>query len=44
MGQHIVDDPELVETKPVDNRGRIYLGTEYAGKDVKLVIEEVNEE
>lgn len=39
--QTIVEDPELQDTAKADDSGRIYLGSEYAGKEVKFIIEEV---
>lgn len=41
MGEHIVDDPVLVDTFKADDRGRVRLGKEYSEKNIKLVVEEV---
>ena len=36
-----VEDPDLVETKTVDGEGRLYLGRDYGGEDVRIVVERV---
>lgn len=41
MGTHTVEDPVLVDTFEADGRGRVSLGKEYSGKNIKLVVEEV---
>lgn len=38
-----VSDPELVATKAVDKSGRMYLGEDYAGKNVRIIIDRVEE-
>lgn len=37
-------DPEYVEQKTVDSSGRVYLGSEFTDKDVKIAVEVVDEE
>lgn len=39
-----VDDPETVVTKKVDSNGRLYLGTDYQSKEVRVVVEIVDDE
>lgn len=39
----IVPNPSLVESKAVDDSGRVYLGKEYAGETVRLIIERNDE-
>lgn len=41
MAHITIDDPELYTEKTVDGSGRIYLGKEWAGDRVKIVIESV---
>lgn len=43
MAEFTISNPELYETKRVDNSGKLYLGKDYAGKEVKILIEEVVE-
>lgn len=43
MTQIIIDDPDLYEKFEVKDDGRIYLGKDWAGKKVKIVIEEIDE-
>jgi len=40
MTQIIIEDPDLYAEKEVDGSGRVYLGKEWAGKTVKIAIEE----
>jgi hypothetical protein len=40
--QTTIDDPELVDTLGVDDRGRVTIGHEYANADVKIVVAEVD--
>jgi len=35
-------DPEDILKQPTDNRGRIYLGSEYANKTVEIAVLEVD--
>lgn len=42
--KYIVEEPDLVEAKSVDGSGRIYLGQDYAGSDVRIVVEIIDEE
>lgn len=39
----IVENPVAQDTARVDSSGRISIGTEYTGKEVKYIIEEVND-
>lgn len=39
-----VTDPEFVTTKRVDSSGRLYLGKEYAGGHVRVIVERVEED
>ncbi len=34
---------EIQDFKPTDDRGRVYLGSEYADKEVKVAVLEVRE-
>lgn len=34
----IVSDPDFVRTKETDANGRLYLGTDYANKEIRCVI------
>lgn len=43
MAEIRIDDPDLYERKTVDGEGRIYVGREFANKDVKIVIEAIEE-
>jgi len=36
---YTVDDPELVEKLQVDKEGRLYLGKDFARKDVRVSVE-----
>jgi len=38
-----IEEFEEYGWKSVDSEGRLYLGKDYAGKDVKILIEEVRE-
>jgi hypothetical protein len=40
----IVEDPEYVQKKTVDGNGRLYLGQEFAGMDVRVILEVLEEE
>lgn len=43
MGQVIVDDPDEHRTnRTVDGQGRVYIGSEYAGSTVNVVVEVVD--
>lgn len=40
MTEVTVTDPDEVQTaKKVDDRGRVYVGTDYSGKRVRVVME-----
>lgn len=39
-----VTEPDVVETKKVDTSGRVYVGREYIGEHVRIVIERVEGE
>lgn len=39
-----VQNPALLEAKNVDSNGKIYLGKDWAGKRVTLIIEDEEEE
>lgn len=41
--KYIVENPDLVEKKSVDGSGRLYLGKEYAGSAVRIVVEVLEE-
>jgi hypothetical protein len=43
MAKIVVEKPDLHETKSVDKQGRVYLGTDFAEKDVEIVVEVVDE-
>ena len=44
MAEVKVENPELHDEKTVDNRGRVYVGKEFAGKDVRIIVEVVDDE
>ena len=44
MSELTIDDPEYVATKRVDNQGRLYVGQEYTGERVRVVIERAEPE
>lgn len=39
MSEIRIDDPEIHGKKSVDSNGRVYLGQEYAGRDIRLTVE-----
>lgn len=39
-----VENPEYVQTKSVDNAGRLYLGKDYAGAEVRVVVERIEDD
>jgi hypothetical protein len=39
-----VEDPDLVVTKTVDSNGRLYLGTDYESKEVRVVVETIEDD
>jgi len=41
---YTIDDPELVEKLQVDKEGRLYLGKDYASKDVRVCVEVLDNE
>lgn len=41
MTQTTIEDPDLYDRKRVNSDGRLWLGAEWAGKDVELVLKEV---
>jgi len=43
MSRITIEDPNLYVTKEVDSSGRVYLGKDWAGKDVKIAVEVVEE-
>lgn len=43
MTQIIIEDPEMYAVKDVDSSGRIYLGKEWAGREVRIAVESVRE-
>lgn len=43
MGTVTVQDPETYTKKSVDGSGKLYLGRDYAGKQVKFIVETVEE-
>lgn len=44
MSEIRVEDPDLYTKKDVDNSGRVYLGKEWAGREVKIVVELVDDD
>lgn len=44
MAHITIDDPDLYAEKEVDGSGRVYLGKNWAGKRVKIVIESAVED
>lgn len=38
-----IDDPDVVAKKKVDSQGRVYLGQDWAGKPVRIIVEELDE-
>lgn len=38
-----VNEPALVEVKRVDNAGRLYLGQDFEGEHVRIVVERMEE-
>lgn len=43
MAQITVDDPEYVRHRTVDGDGRIYVGREYANRDFRVILEEIDD-
>lgn len=43
MATVTVDDPERMDQKKVDGSGKVYLTNAWAGKEVKFVIESVED-
>jgi hypothetical protein len=41
MTRVVVDDPILVTRKRVGQNGQVYVGKQYAGKEIELIITEV---
>jgi len=41
---YTIDDPDLVEKLQVDKEGRIYLGVDYANRDVRVCVEVLENE
>jgi len=39
MGTVKVSDPEIHSEKNVDSNGRVYLGKEFAGETVQIIVE-----
>lgn len=39
---YTADDPDLVETTEVDKRGRVYLGVDWAGENVRVCVEKLD--
>lgn len=44
MAEIRIEDPEIYDSKTIDSQGRLYIGREYAGKRVKIVVEEVEDD
>jgi len=42
MGTVTVEDPKFHGEKNVDSNGRVYLGEEYAGNTVRLIVEKLD--
>jgi hypothetical protein len=43
MAQLIIENPEMYETVEVSDAGRVYIGKDWAGKDIKIAVERVDE-
>ena len=43
MAEYTITDPEFVARKNVDGQGRVYIGKEYAKKEVRIVVEEIED-
>jgi hypothetical protein len=39
-----IDDPEEIQTRVINDSGNFYIGREYAGKRVKVVVSVLDEE
>ena len=44
MARVTIDDPEEVSKKTVDKSGRVYLGRDYAGEDIRIAFEVVDDD
>lgn len=45
MAEVTITDPDEVKSgAKVDDRGRVYVGTEYSGRHVRVVVETENDE
>lgn len=38
MSEITIEDPDLVKKKQVDSQGRVYVGREYAEKNVQFIL------
>ena len=43
MSEIRIDDPKLVKQVQIDDEGRVYLGRDWAGKQIRLVVEDMGE-
>lgn len=43
MGDYTAKDPIVVESKTVNASGNLYLGNDFAGREVKFIIETVGD-
>lgn len=44
MAEVRVRDPDVHDTKTVDDRGRVYVGNDLKGEEVRVVVERVEDE
>lgn len=42
--KYVAEDPERLETITADSKGRVSLGPEYAGRDVRVLVVRVEDE
>lgn len=43
MAQLIIENPEMYETVEVSDNGRVYLGKDWAGENIKIAVERVDD-
>lgn len=44
MATITIEDPDSVTTKKVDGQGRVYVGRDYRGKRVRVVLETIEDD
>jgi len=44
MATITIDDPDTVSTKKVDGQGRVYVGRDFRGRDVRVVVEVIDDD